>query len=515
MSDAVKGEMGEIGREIDSGRTANGEKARGLGAYLVSQFKAGAGIASPGDIAKAMVEEVGYVGDAIQTGINTLPVSVQHLATAMVNQFDPRFNTDFLNFTQNTEGLKLFNNSMEEVQETSDDTLTSTNTTFIGMQTTVNTALNNIAKNATTSYTRLQNTTKTSLKNMQNQTTKNIGAIKTSWHGMQKALIASAEQIRSQTSEKITRLQNNMASFWRKVRNPSLLLGGAGSSTLRSPRRPSRSVGVKRGVSSTLRGGGFAGPRPSRSRGAAGGSSIIDTPFPKRSSNKGFSMKEAVDEYLALLLQGEIPYAGGWSFDWSKDLQNILMGWNTNFPSPYKSINNFLKVGSFDNTDMPVKGNAGFVKQYIKDVIGQTHYVYYYNSRHGNDPQAIWRAGGFNCWDGHILVMALASALGFPGGKTMHGMWGKDRHVWARIPGLGDIDSTAIQKGYGFTRGGAAGPSPAPHGRKDDFGSTNNYNVEVHVHVDGNADEQVIKRAGEVAGKRVLDILKPSMATGR
>ena len=517
MSDAVKSEMGQIGSEIDSGKTSNGEKARGLGAYLVSQFKAGAGIASPGDIAKAMVAEIGYVGNAIQNGINTLPTGVQHLATAMVNQFNPAFNTDFLNFTQNTEGLNTFNHSMEEVQQTSQDTLTSTNTTFTNMQNTINTTFDNIANNTTKKYSQLQNTTKNSLHNMQSQTTKNINAIKTSWKGMQTALIQSAENIRDQTSSKIHTLQNNMASFWRKIKNPSTLIGGsAGSPTLRSSRKPSRSVGIKRSVGSTLRrsGGGFAGS-PSPSRRSAGSNDVIKTPFHKTSSNKGFAMKELIDEYFALLARGELPYAGGWSFDWSKDIKNIFMGWHPEFPK-YKSLSQ-LSVADFENSDFPIKGNAKFAKEYIKDVISKTTYKYYYNSEHGNNPLSIWKSGHFNCWDGHILVMALASALGFPGGRTMHGMWGKDRHVWARIPGLGDIDSTAIQKGYGFTRGSrAAGMSPpTPHHGKDDFGTNNTYNIEVTVHVEGNADKRVMEEAGEVAGRKIIDLLKPSMATGR
>ena len=514
ISDATKAEMGQIGAEIDSGKTANGSKAYGLGQYLVNQFKSGAGIHSPGYMARAMVGEVSNIASAIDNGITTLPVHVQHLATAMVNQFDPAFNTDFLNFTQNTEGLNTFNHSMEEVQQTSQDTLTSTNTTFTNMQNTINTTFDNIATNTLTRYNQLKTTTKTSLNNMQNQTTKNIGAIKSSWKEMQNALIASAEAIRSQTSEKINRLQTNMANFWKKIKNPGLLVSG--SPTIRSPRRPTRSVGVKRSIGSTLRrgGGGFAGS-PSSSRGSAGSNDVIKTPFTKKSSAKGFAMKELLDEYITLLFNGEIPYAGAWSFDWNDAIQSALMNWKPEFPK-YKSLNSILSVADFDKSDFPVKGNAKFAKEYIKDAIEQTHYVYYYNSRHGNNPRAIWNAGGFNCWDGHILVMALASALGFPGGRTMHGMWGKDRHVWARIPGLGDIDSTAIQKGYGFTRGSrAAGmPHPAPHG-KDDFGTNNTYNIEVTVHVEGNADKRVMEEAGEVAGRKIIDLLKPSMATGR
>ena len=70
-----------------------------------------------------------------------------------------------------------------------------------------------------------------------------------------------------------------------------------------------------------------------------------------------------------------------------------------------------------------------------------------------------------------------------------HGSWNGIGHVWASIPGLGNIDATAIQNGYGFTspkvsgyagsikRGGS---SKVPDGET----KTNNHN-EVHIHIEG------------------------------
>ena len=375
---------------------------------------------------------------------------------------------------------------------------TTVSTDMTGMTTSVNGAFNNIQQNTTTKYGQLVNTTKTSLNSMQSQTTRNINAIKTSWRGMQTALIASAEHIRNETGNKIKSLESNMASFWRKVQNPATLMGGAGAMDGHSIKR--RSAPRMRMPSI-----GFAGNFKTGSK-ATG----ISDKLKSKKSKQDPSMFSSLFDIL-----GNVPlYAGGWHFNWAKDIQNSLLKWHTHFGDIYDSK---LTVGKFENVDFPVRGDADIFKNYVFDAISRTHYVGYFSSRYGDDPVAAYNAGGFNCWDGANIVMALANAFGFSAHRVW-GSWSGTPHVWAHVDGVGDIDATAIQQRRSFTSSAVRGAKVRPHQNIDNgVGNTTTIgDVNVNVTIKGNVDnpEETGRRIGEEASKTVLDILKRSPATG-
>ena len=443
--------------EVNNALTAIGDgkaqefydKGKALGDAFARGFKDGSGIHSPGYAAQAMQSEIGYIGQYLNNGIVNLPSLASQLGNALSSNFNLDFNLSNIQLPDMTTWASKLGAAIPIVN----DVKTQVSSKFEGMKTNVQGSFNSILSK-----------TRSTMTNMKSATIGHIGNIKSSWHGMQTSLIASADYIKTQTSTKIDKLKTNLGDFWNKVKHPDQLIGGAAGSinskgTIRRRSRPHLSVPK----------GNYAGGfnfKPQRSKG---------------------SPTDMKDEYLKCLLAGQECYAGGWNFNWTKPISNKFKGWNTHFNK--FSLDKFLNVGKFENSNFPVRGNAEVAKAYIYDVISATKYGSYFNSHFGDDPVAALRAGVFNCWDGANIILAIARAFGFSGGMG-HGSWDGIGHVWASIPGLGNIDATAIQNGYGFTspkvtgyagtikRGSAS--SKVPDGAK----TTNNHN-EVHIHIHG------------------------------
>lgn len=484
------------------------DKGYALGNAAAQGVKDGDDMHSPGIMSRTFFQEMDYIDMAFDNAIRTAPQKAYTLGQTLATNFNPQLGLGGLS----PDDLSAFQSGLDQVSYMANTTdmqtsmafnnmNTNVGTSMAGMTTSVNGAFTNINTNATTSYGKLVTTTRTSLNNMQNQTTKNIGAIRTSWKGMQNALIASAEAIKNQTSQKIHTLESNMASFWRKVQNPATLMGGAGAMDGHTIKR--RRMAPKRKTPNI----GFAGNFKTGAK-ATG----ISNKLKSKRSKQDPSMFAPLFEIL-----GNVPlYAGSsWHFDWAKDIQDSFMKWHTHFGEIYDSK---LTVGKFENDDFPVRGDADIFKKYVFDAIGRTHYVGYFNSRYGDDPVAAYNAGGFNCWDGANIVMALASAFGFSSHRVW-GSWNGTPHVWAYVDGVGDIDATAIQQRGTFTSSAVRGAKVRPHRNADNnIGNTTNIGaVNVYVTLEGNVDnpEETGRRIADEAGKRIIfDILKRSDATG-
>lgn len=452
------------------------DKGKAMGEAFQRGYKDGGGINSPGYAAQAMQQEIGYMEQYINDGMINLPQMAYNLGNLVSSNFNFDLglsNIQLPNLTQFTDGLGSIPSMVTGVKD-------SVSTDFTTIQTNVGNSFNSIVGK-----------TRTSLANMQGQTTKNIGAIRTSWRGMQSALIASAENIRSQTGQKISSLRNNMADFWKKIQNPSTLIQGFA--------------------------GGHRGTRPVR----YGGSSRVKGLYAGGTSSTPNISKD-IKEYLACLMTtGKDCYAGGWSFNWNKPIQGSFQKWNTHF-GKYR-IDDYIKVGNFNNNNFPVKGIAEIAKAYIFDTIAATKYDKYFNSKFGENPVSALMAGAFNCWDGTNIVLAIARAFGFEGSRG-HGTWNGIGHVWADIPGLGIIDPTAIQNQRSFTssavKGYHAGGTVTRNssgGGDMPLGNTNNYNgdVNIHIHTDGHDVSVDEKKIDKRSAKQIIDILGISPATGR
>ena len=472
---------------------------------------------SPGRLARATFDELGYIEQAFDEAIMVIPSKAEELGASLAENYTPQLATDIGLTDMSTYeaglaqiGLAAENTDMQTSMAFNNMNMT-TATTMGNMTTTVNGAFTNIDQNATTSYGRIVNTTRTSLKNMQDQTTKNIGAIRTSWHGMQTALIASAEQIRSETSAKIHQLESNMASFWNKIQNPANLLAGnpmIGGHT----RTQSRPTGI-----SSHKGGRrlLAAGNPALGQRVTG----ISDRF--KSIGSDSKVRERFAEYLQCLLSGGVCAAGGgsgWHFNWSKEIQDVFMQWHTHFGEIYDP---YLRVGKFENDDFPVRGIAPIATKYIEDAIGRTSYEFYYDDRYS--PLEAWNRGSFNCVDGARLAIAFADAFGFGGGEIRYTTWDGIGHAYAYIPGLGVIDATAIQGDYGLTAskvsysaGSHTVPQSRPPKTPQNSGTTVNIG-DIIVRIEGDVEnaKEKGKQIGDEINNRIYNMLRRSPSTGQ
>lgn len=371
---------------------------------------------------------------------------------------------------------------------------TATNT-FNQLQGNVSGTFKQIGQNTKSAFTNMSTDTLKSMTNLRIGTVSQMGQVKNSWNNLHDSLVKSATDIRVRTGEQINKLQTNMGSFWRKINNPVLLLGGAGGYAGSPYKSPRTKIRIPR---SSV--GGYAGGRDSLNF----------------SENKSFR-----------ILNGQLPsppcdnpndsgacYAGKWSFDWTPSIKKTFMNWKPNFPNMYGLLN----VAQFENDDFPVRGNLTAFSNWIYDVIGKTAYSYYFNSK-GGSLSSILNSGHFNCWDGAHIVMALADEWGLPS-SLQRGYWGAIPHVWANVAGK-QIDTTAIQKGHGFTSPRVSGSPPSSRGVTGSVGralsnlrfSGSAGGVEgsdgvkvVNINMKGMFDGAVIQGGKEVA-KEIADVV--------
>lgn len=460
-------------------------KGYDLGDSVSRGYKNGNDMHSPGIIARSTQDELGYVMSYFDDALINLPSKAFELGNALSSSFN--FDLNLGNFQ--LPDISTFQTNLGAVIPMVDDVKTQVSTKFGDMKTRVGTALSGIATNATQKYQQIVASTRTNMGNMQSATTKNITGIKTSWRGMQDALIASAEHIKTQTSAKINKLKSNMGSFWNKIKNPELLISGSAGPMKGTIRRPT--VSRPRGL---YAGGGTVSRSQSLFR-------------PQRSTGQP---SDLLEEYLKCLSEGKQCYAG-WGFNWTNKINNKVGKWNTHFAKYH--LDDFLNVGKFNNSNFPVKGRADVAKQYIFDVIRSTKYGGYFNSHFGDDPVAALRSGVFNCWDGTNIVLAIARAFGFIGDRV-HGSWNGVGHVWASIPGLGIIDPTAIQQRGAFKATGAVNYGG---GSKRPPAATNSgINLTLNVTINGKVEDakETGEEIGRVAGQKIIDILRRSPSTG-
>lgn len=474
LSSIMNRELDYVKEALDNRQGELGGSAEGLGRYIAERFRAGLDHRSPGILARTMADEMFYIKESIVSSAGSIYDSVRNLATGIVSNFQvtqqltpdiaPNVNSDAMlqQYTQDTtSAVNTANATVLSTGQSFQNLELLTGTSFANIGGIINTTFTDIATNTQTNYTDLANITESQLGEMQSSTTKNIHAIRNSWYIMQNALISSAEHIRSSVNNKIGNLESNMASFWSKIQNPAILLGSAGNFNIHTHNSgPSNTQ--RAGVMKVLRGGSFAGGRVKNMG--------IARKFRARSN--GLS-PDILYEYLNCLKKGGNCYAGGWNFDWTDNIMSKVHSWRTHFGPIYDDI---LSVGSFHNNNWPVYGNSTIAKRYIVDTISRTNYDGYFDHRY--DPISAWNRRAFNCYDGALLIMALASKFGFSS-YMKHGSWDGIPHVWAHVNGIGDIDATAIQGGYGTfnPRVRGAGPGPVYHNNHN----TRNDNQKVEV----------------------------------
>lgn len=514
-----------------------------LGQAASSGYKDGMDIHSPGIMWRSTIAEVAGIGQALSN--TTLAYnSAKGLAEAVVSGYAPTManfaNNTYSSLTSNANStlgvmgldpmlnqpaLQQFQADASMATGLSQNIALTTQNAFVGLDTVMGgtfsnmglklqTTFNGINTSASSAYTKMGTTTRVQMNNMQNQTTRHIHAITNSWHGMQNALINSAEYIRSQTGAKINQLEHNMGSFWRKVQNPALLMGSAGGDFSTTSTRTPISNPVKSGVIKTMNSSSPKIRIPKGSFGAGGYSKTtgISNSFKPRMKNDDIDF---LAQYINCLDSGKECYAGGWNFNWTDDIRQALLHWRTNFGAIYDP---YLSVGKFENDDFPVRGIPEICKGYIYDAISRTSYQGYMNSKTGGDPVAAYNSGMFNCYDGALIIMALARAFGFSS-SMRHGSWNGVPHVWAHVDGIGDIDATAIQQGYGFTSPKVSGigtrSSLKPPKEESKVDKSLHLTLNIDMRGANVSDESVGHDIGDIVVDKIIDLTGVNKNTGR
>lgn len=478
---SLPGRVGQVLWNVINKITSFGGEAYNAAVRMASNiwegFKAGLGIHSPSYLEKAM--------DAIIEKAQTLPDEFQNVADDLASvdwkKAEPQVNIpnsmgSTVVSTANTAVTAATNATDTATQATSNlntgniqaqtqsatamvtaslakattsynalkTTSTSTWTNLVNTQKTsleamknnMATTLNNIVSNNTAGYSQIQTKTIDTLNNLQSKTTSDMTAVKSSWNNMRDSLVNAANNINSNVSSQVSHLQGNISIFYRKIRNPALLLAGpgpgfAGPGRIRIPK---------------ISGPHFAGPGPT--------------------GDHGDDQLRILDTLPSIpCLDEDGCYAGDWdqSSTWITAIMNSVNGYVPNF-GDLGSLG--LTTANFKNSTFPLTGNLGAFNTIASRLIGATKYSFYWNSRYGS-PAAALNSGAFNCYDGALIMLALARAFGLSG-YMAHGYWGNIGHVWAVIAGK-VFDTTAFQHGYGWSSPKVhAGPVPSV-----DLGSSN------------------------------------------
>lgn len=537
-------EISSILTILENNKTPLYDKGKELGEQLKDGFNAGMQRKSPGALYKATVSEMGSIMGSV---IGTIPQAYTqafNLGNALYQGYrSSNIFTNPVNFSFGMDAATIQDDSSvlySTVQDNANNimalnntTVQSTSQTFGALDTNMATTFTNIAGNVTNSYNKIKNTTQTDLNTMRAVTLNNINSIRNNWMQMQSALIASAETIRSGVASKIHSLESNLASFWNKLQNPTLLMASAGDAptgkgttshhirggSMSSGFRKSATGLMKRGnTRSSPKGVKYAGGGKntgSKSRNNNSNSLSLDSFF-KNISKSDIAF---LDDYLKCMLSGGGCYAGGWSFNWTDRIMEMIHQWGVSFDLFGDGGAISLKVGDFVNSTFPINGANGgasaFVP-YIISMISKTRYGKYYNSRYGNNPIAAYNAGVFNCWDGANIIAAVAAAFGLKS-ELRRGTWNGIPHVWRYVYGVGNVDATAIQGGYGLTapsRCNYGGGVSAPR-VKDNCGCNGDTNINVTVNVDGKNDEDLAVKIGDTVRDVIMDIVLPDPATAR
>lgn len=147
-------------------------------------------------------------------------------------------------------------------------------------------------------------------------------------------------------------------------------------------------------------------------------------------------------------------------------------------------------------------------------IMANSQYQYYYNSKNGGNIEESLRSGAFNCYDGSLILMALASMYGLK--SEMRGMMiNGDGHAYTVINGK-VYDATAMQTMGRRKAPGVHYAGTGNNSKKDnkDKAPTNNYTVEVQINGDIYGEKDLESKIKEGVEKALINLINPSKGTG-
>lgn len=317
-------------------------------------------------------------------------------------------------------------------------------TNYANMDLTQSNMLNGMTTQNRTAFNNIQTQTNTSLKDMRDSTQNVTLQMTKAWSTMKDSIVASANQLKTQSMAHFNTLSSNIGSFYRKLQNPSMW--GAGDKV---PTRYYNSARGNRGRTAVRRAFGVSG-------GFAGGG-VGQANLPQKMSLRRLRQ-----------MMGDSPIFNGWDMNQIVDVAMFLsqfdggFGWNDWHPAHFSKIK--TTTGEYDMKSPQImhriQTNANFkpkefytgkptisfgqFQSMAESLFSAIPYDFYYNSDKYGSWQNALQAGACNCFDGASALIALAATCGF-GGHMASGTWNGIPHVFAVINGR-KMDTTGWQQ---------------------------------------------------------------------
>ena len=399
------------------------------------------------------------IGTSFNTGIQTGLAPVD----TIINSAFEGLNLDDItaNFTANTQTMTT--NASTTAQNVSGS--------YTTMKDNQRSALDSMVSHNTTQFEAMKVKSNTSLSQMRDSTSNVTSQMTTAWSMMKDSIIASADKIKTESSNRFSTLSDRIGGFYRKIQNPSLW-GSAGGT-------PSR-----RGVTNRRVGGSVA--RALKPNGYGGGlatRSASSTMTISRLKNElcpdgncgnifdGYNPNDIVNVWDFLQTIGEGHGLGGWNFasNHNQYIKTKSDEWKTAPPIIQLlsgiATNTSFKVGEFNEATPKISFST--FQDIATAIFSQIPYRLYFDSSWKGSWLGALQAGACNCYDGALALMALAQTFGFSASMG-HGTWtnpdGKQTaHVWAIINGI-KMDTTGMQQRGTWNPSASAGGSPTSSG---------------------------------------------------
>lgn len=369
---------------------------------------------------------------------------------------------------------------------------TSMVTAYTGMNTNQQTLLNGMTTKNQQAYNQMQTQTTTSLNNMRNSTQNVTNQMTNAWVHMKDNIVASANQLKTQSTSHFNQLSGTIGRFYRKLQNPSSWGAGDPDSTPRYTNHGRYNRGVKAVNRVFGKTSGSAGSPSLTSSFGKHGAGTPPTNLPEsmklndllkmmcpNGSCIGTNQKVNVNEFLSSFLNGAFGTWRDWSPKHFSKIKNTTNEWDAKSPRimGWIDTNTNFKVKRFLNGQPNVSFDE--FKRMAEALFSAIQYDFYMDSSKCGNWVAALQTGSVNCYDGTNALLALARTCGFSGSMA-HGSWNGVPHVWAVINGQ-KMDTTGWQKRRTWTPSASAG---SPSGNMD-IGNTTNNSISVSVRIEG------------------------------
>ena len=487
MADNIRGEMGNVINAISEKAGEAYAVAHDVGSRILNGIKDALDMHSPSIISRELIsnefgtyipeaitsngelayQSAQYYGQQITAGISSVNTDSLGLDTAVGN-----YETDAQMIAMSSQMMGMetttaFNDMSLAVNNTTATMSSNVGTTYSQMQQKQTSSLQSMKTQNQTAYNEMYLKSNQSLIQMRDSTTNITHQMINAWSHMKTQLVATANQLRSESTSHFNRLSETIGSFYRKIQNPSNWGAGTGSSTpVRSRRNTTAGRSFARGMRTrtSLHGAGTSSTYTGSKYMTIG--SLKRKLCPDGSCDYLFNGMDSservnVEDFLASIT-GEHGFGGwsGWNTTHFNHIKNTSDQWD--MKSPVIQVmggiptNAQFKVGDFENGTPSISFDS--FKSMAESIFapGGIPYKHYMDSAWKGSWLGAIQAGACNCSDGAEAIIAFASACGFGGGQKVHGYWGNEGHFWAVINGE-VFDTTAMQKGYGWR-------SPSVHG---------------------------------------------------